>query len=484
MTNPARTRKGRPWVLAAASGILLTLAYPPFALAPVAWVALVPLLIAVDGTSARRAFLLGWLTGAIGSLGVTGHWIFVAARDYFALGPLFAAAFTLGATQLFVGVYFGVFALVTRLAGAGPWRVVLVPASLVAVEYARAHLLSGCPWDLLGHSQTALPLLQVCDLTGVYGLSFLLALVSTALAGIGRRRWPLTIAALAVLGVVAYGRHRIATLPTAADGVRVRLVQGNLPNHERGRPERFDAHLTHYLGLGTDDATLVVWPENAIGFFLAENPSLLARITSRLRNDRSTLLAGAPRAGDRPGTAALYNSAILIDADGVVAAYDKRQLLPFVERLPFHPDDSPYLAGTEPTVFQVGGTPVGALICYEAIFPVPARELVTRGARLLVNISNDSWFEAGAGPAQHYAQTRFRAVENHVPLVRVTNSSISGVFDPAGRELLRLPTRTAVARSITVPLGPADSFYTHHGDVFAITCIALTIATLALRARG
>src|SRR5262249_55668029 len=152
---------------------------------------------------------------------------------------------------------------------------------------------------------------------------------------------------------------------------------------------------------------------------------------------------------DRPGVAALYNSAYLITADGIMETYDKRRLLPLVERFPFRAGDGPYLAGSVPTVFEVDGRPFGVLICYEAIYPELARDLLARGARLLVNISNDSWFEAGAGPEQHYAIARFRAVENHVSLIRVTNGGVSGVIDPWGREIVRLPRGRPLARTVT-----------------------------------
>lgn len=221
-----------------------------------------------------------------------------------------------------------------------------------------------------------------------------------------------------------------------------------------------------------------MWPENAIGFFPAENPELLGGITALLRRDDTALLTGAPRAGDRPGVAAVYNSAYLLTADGVGSVYDKRKLLPFVEQFPLRPADGPFLAGGPPTIFPLAGTQFGVLICYEAIYPELARDEVQRGARVLINLSNDSWFEAGAGPEQHFQLARFRAIENRVSLVRVTNSGISGVIDPAGREIARLPVRTPVAQTVAVPIGSGESFYSRHGDVFALLCVALSAGVL------
>ena len=470
--------------LAIASGLLLAGLYPPFNLAFFGWIALTPLILAVDGARSRTGFFLGWLSGTVGSLAATGYWIFRAAHDYFQLSQAGAAVFAVAVTQLFVSGYFGLFGLTAALVSGRRLRVLLIPALFVASEYARARLLSGCPWELLGHSQHAVTLVQICDLTGVYGLSFLLALVATAATELRRGYAPALAAGLTVLAVLLYGEWRLDDLAHHTDGsINVALVQGNLPNDRRGRPELFSQQLDHYLNLSLRASTphpdLIVWPENAVGFFLETNPGLRQRITDLLHSLNAALIVGAPRAGTRPGVAALHNSAYLVTDAGLAAVYDKRKLLPFVERLPLRPQDGPYLPGAEPTVFVVAGVRLGALICYEAIYPTLARELVQVGAQVLVNISNDSWFEAGAGPQQHYGIARFRAVENHVSLVRVTNSGISGAIDPAGRDIAELPPRVARAQSLTIPVATGGSFYSRHGDVFALGCILASVVALA-----
>jgi apolipoprotein N-acyltransferase len=474
----------RRWALAAGSGVLLTLLYPPFSLSVLGWVALTPLILAVEGATPGAGFVLGWLAGTIGSLGVTGFWMFRAARDYFHLSPLGAAGFTFGINQAFVAMYFGLFGLAATLLPARRWRFLLLPALFVATEYARAHVLTGNPWALLGQSQHSVALIQICDLAGVYSLSFLLALTAAAVAELRRTRIPALVAVVTVVLVVLYGEWRIDTVEMSG-GLQIALVQGNLPNDQRGRPELFSAHLNRYLDLtrrvSAPPPALIIWPENAVGFFPQENPALLEQITTVLQTDHAALLAGAPRAGGRANVAAIYNSAYLFTADGIRGVYDKRVLLPFVERLPLRPEDGPYLPGTAATLLSVANTHFGPLICYEAIYPELARELVGQGAQFLVNISNDSWFEAGAGPEQHYQIARFRAVENHVSLVRVTNSGVSGVIDPLGREIARVPPRQAAALSVTVPIGEGGSFYTRHGDLFAAACVAVSIAALGLR---
>lgn len=471
------------WAWALTSGVFLTLIYPPFDAPVLAWIALAPLFVALEGASPRAGALLGWLTGTLGALGVTGYWIFRAAHDYFGLSAFAALAFTLGVTQLFVSPYFMLFGLLVAVLSPVRWRWLIVPILFVATEYLRAHVLSGNPWALLGHSQTSPLLMGVGSLTGVYGLSFTLALVSAAVVALRHTRVAAVVAGVLVAGVLAYGSWQARSF--ASEPPRrfaVALVQGNLPNAERGLPEHYAEHLDRYVALTQTIAdthpALVIWPENAVGFFPDANPRLLQPLTNWLRTEHTALLTGAPRGAGTQGVATLFNSAYLFTAGGAVATYDKRVLLPFVERFPLRRIDSPFQAGTEATIFSVDRARFGVLICYEAIYPQLARELVNDGAELLVNISNDSWFEAGAGPEQHNQIARFRAVENGVSLVRVTNSGISGAIDPLGRQIARLPEHTALADVVTIPLRAGGSFYTRHGDVFAGACIAFSIAAL------
>ncbi len=469
------------------SGVLLTLLYPPFDAAVLGWVALTPLFLALDGAPPLTAFGLGWLAGTVGSLGVTGHWMFHAAYDYFGVGMPGAIAFTVGVNQIFVSLHFALFGLGAVFLPRRR-RALWLALWFVTTEHVRAHSFGGNPWALLGQSPTALPLLQLVDLTGVYGLTFLLSFSSAALADLPRTRRPALMALVLVSGVLAYGEVRLWQFSRPApDSLAVEIVQANLANGERGRPENFAAHLRQYIDLtrhgATPPANLIVWPENAVGFFPQDNPDLLAPVMEQLRSSGATLVFGAPRAADSgAGSGLLHNSAFVLDSAGALTFYDKRRLLPFVEYMPLRAD-GPYSAGGQPAILNAGGHPFGALICYEALYPELARDLTTRGATFLVNLSNDSWFEAGAGPQQHYAFARLRAIENRVSLVRATNSGISGVIDPSGQELLRLPARAAVAEQVMMPIDPAWSFYRSFGDVFALGCSAMSVVGLLSRRR-
>ncbi len=464
-------------------GVLLTLLYPPFSYAAIGWLALTPLIVALRGATPRQGLWLGWVAGTIGALGVTGYWMYHAANDYFALSPLAAALFTVAINQAFVSVYFMLFGLAATVRRKP--RPLFLAALFVTIEYARAQLFSGNPWAQLGQSQDIPILMQVCDLTGIYGLSFLLAWTAAALADV-RRSWrPLAAAALAVVLVLAYGSWRLQTSVHDAAVVPIGLVQGALPNVERGDPRFFARHLQTYLDLSAaldlPPQALLVWPENAVGFFPAENAPLLVAPREVLRVHDASLLFGAPRASGMEGVAAIFNSAYLLRASGLETVYDKRVLLPFVESTPLRRQDGPYLAGDHVGIFPLASTPTGVLICYEAIYAGLGTEVARNGAGVLVNLSNDSWFESGAGPEQHFQAAKFRAVENHMSLVRVTNSGVSAVVDPNGREILRLPSKQSVARLVAVPVGAGVSFYSLHGDVFAAACIVFVLVALGVQ---
>jgi apolipoprotein N-acyltransferase len=471
-------------LLAALSGVLLSVIYPPHGYWLLGWVALVPLLVALRAVGWRHALALGAVTGTVGGMGVTGWWITAAACDYFGLSPLPGLLFTLGVVLLFVTPAFAVFGLLAARLLDRPGAFIFLPAAFVTCEYARAHL-AGNAWALLGQSVENLALLQVCDLTGVYGLSFLLTWSAHAATVWRRSKAPAAALGLLLAIVFAYGHARVVMIDALPGPSRqVELVQGNVANHERGRPERFAAHLDHYLQLraGDPQPPLILWPEQAIGFFLADNPDLQAAVTRMLAERHAMLLTGAPRSATLDGTAVLFNSAFLLGPDGVIGVYDKRDLLPFVERRLLH-TSGPYQAGDKLGVFSTERGVFGVLICFEAIYSTPARRLRQAGAEWLVNVSNDSWFETGGGALQHLQAVRLRAIEQRWSIVRVTNSGISVIIDPAGRELVRLPERTAIALSATVPSTVTRSPYTSWGDAFAWICVGISLAGLAASLR-
>ena len=281
---------------------------------------------------------------------------------------------------------------------------------------------------------------------------------------------PILAAIIAFCGICGFGAWRLAHATSApVAGVKLRIMQPNLPQDAKFRPENKGWILSHYLALsaraadpdrsGLDDVTVLIWPESAFPFILSRDSRTLAQIGAVLPQD-TVLVTGAAREDDGAGRSASgdarYFNAIQVIASGghILDSYDKVHLVPFGEYLPFQKVfdrlglhqfvhiPGGFEAGERRHLLLVPGLPAAApLICYEAIFPgeaVPAEALAERPG-LLLNVTNDGWFGMTSGPYQHFAQARLRAIEEGLPLIRAANTGISAIVDPYGRVLAELP---------------------------------------------
>ena len=498
--------RGVPLALAVLAGVLHGACFAPLGVWPLAFVALAPLIAVSRGRGALTSLALGWVAGTVAATLAVVPWIAAAARDYFQQGALGAVLFALGVGQLFGALHVAAFgALLPRLGRlrAPTVRVLATAAAWTALELLRARAFTGAPWDLLAHALYARPLwIQTADLGGAFLVSFVLAASSAAVAELLVAPFRQAAAALglaaALLGLSAgYGALRLGSMNDAGGPfVRVALVQGNVPN-----PWRVDAARAEEAFQAFADATrsivplhpdLVVWPENAVSFLLAPNPRFGRATADILGSDGPGLLLGGPRyVADGDGHVRFFNSAYLLDADGEpVMVYDKRHLVPFAEYAPLPrvpwlgwrfdaPGD--YTPGVLPTIFP-DPAPFGVLICFEAIYPELARDLVRHGARFLLNLSNDAWFGTSAGLEQHLAMTVFRAVETRRGLARATNTGVTALVAPSGRIQARFPTGVRGAWVVEVPLRDGLSPYARAGDLFA--WFASLGALVALAAAG
>jgi len=353
-------------------------------------------------------------------------------------------------------------ALAMALWNPGPARVFALAIAFGLAEYARGHVFTGLPWNLIGYGLLpAGPMMQLAALLGVYALSLVAVLLFTAPAaiwsGAGTSKGTATLAGvlLVLLGLgYVWGDRRLAA-PKETTDVRLRIVQANIDQADKWRPENGAEIFADYLDLtraaGLEGIDLVIWPETALPFFLADTSSALDALGDALPSGTS-LLVGAARVvaeRDASGTLAarrVYNSLLLIDDQGFVrTSYDKIHLVPFGEYLPFQDlleslgfmqmtgVRGGFSEGTGPRLLQVPGAPsVRPLICYEIIFP---DEIVAAAERpgWLLNITNDAWFGTSAGPYQHFHQAQVRAVEQGLPVIRAANTGISAVIDPYGR---------------------------------------------------
>ncbi len=491
---------------ASAAGIAYVVACPPYPFAAAAWLIPGLLLVPCRGLRPRRAALCGLVLAAFMGIGVCG-WSFHASLDYFDSNRLWAAGFVALVWFLFGGLEFalacfGYARYAPRLPAAA--RAPFAAWAWAAMEWLRASLFTGMPWELIGHTQyRALALVQIADLGGVYAVSFVMALCSVAVGELVRdaRRTPigalglarrLVPAAALLAATFAYGRVAAARYGETPAGFthRIAIVQGNVSNAFRWQREHMERTLGTYAGLTertrAEKPELVVWPENAVDFYLEREPMLRMQLARAAALAPGGLLVGSPRlAADFEAR----NSAQLLARDGtIVAVYDKQHLVPFAEEglLPIDAavaSEPVYGPGprAEPLASAVGR--LGTMICYEVIFPGLVRDLVRRGAEVLVNLSNDSWLDAGSGAAleQHFSIAVFRAIETRRDLVRAAGSGVSGFVDPLGRVRTTIARDTAGAVVDRVARRAALSPYVRFGDAW-IALFGVAVA-LTLRAR-
>ena len=497
-------------------GALFVLSYvlgtPGYDVPGLPFICLAPFLsLAVSARSVRHAAWRGWIAGTAGSVPLyywIAYTIAVQGKLGWALGGL--AAFLVSA---YVGAYFSAAAaaarrLEDRFGGNGLW---LFPAVWVAAEMARSHLFTGFPWMLLGYSVAgSATLRQAADLAGMAGLSFLLALsgVSVHLAGkrvsegsLKKAAIPLIPAVAAFLFLVLYGRpvFRDPAAPAASiPEVRVAIAQGGIDQSVKWNPGNQMSTLEIY-GILTrmardGGAQVAVWPETAAPFFYGWEAGLSRRLDAIAAGEGIPIVFGAPWYDPAEG-GEYFNSVFHMDERGVVRGrYDKRHLVPFGEYIPLRSvlfflrkltaGEGDFSAGTQPSLFRIGGRPVAASVCYEALFPALIREGVRGGAEWLINVTNDAWFGDTVAPHQHLAMARMRCVEFRRPMVRAANSGISAFIDADGSVAasLGLFRRGVLAAGVRPATG--ETVYAKTGEIFGISCIMITILAFIFPLRG
>jgi len=496
-----RSFLAHPLLHATVSAVLLRLAYPTFDVWLCAWFGLVPLLAGLSGQRPRAAFLTAWLAGSL-LFGLTLYWVVHVSL---------AGTVVL---SLYCGLYVGLFGLGYRFARERfGWvgRCVWAAAFWVCLEYLRGHLLTGFPWALLAYTQTENVLaLQIADIVGAYGVSFLLVFVNVALleviealTGRGPKRGPLLRRAAVLFGVIAlwlgYGAARLYQDPLLSAPLKVAVVQGNIPQDIKWIP-RFSENIFDKYVLLTqiaelkDDPDVIIWPETSFPDYLelGVNDEPLSSLACDIGRP---LLVGAIRLQEER----YFNSALLYVPSGRLAGvYDKLHLVPFGEflpgrrRLPFLAQVVPiedFTPGRQHTVFSLSGERcplmrASVLICFEDIFPEMGAAFVRRGADLLINMTNDGWFEDTASPYQHYQASVFRAVENRVYVVRAANTGISAVIDDAGRQVARAEDATGKPTFVTettagvVYATGRRALYTYFGESFMGLVLFVNLAGL------
>jgi apolipoprotein N-acyltransferase len=552
------------WLLTVLSAALQIVIFPLPGLYWLSWIAVTPLIVAIlrarvpetlqlQLQSQRSAhgrllpagplqgFLLGYLCGILWFAG-TCYWIFDTMHRYGEM-PAPVAALALLLFCMYVGLYHGMFGLLLALVAgsaksktakgavvAGSMRRALAAAPFlwVAVELARTRI-TAFPWELLGYAQTGnFALTRIATLTGVYGLSFEIALVNAVFAAAflvskdappgnrnGRRK--LLLAAACGAAAILQAGQLLHAPPALADRSAI-LVQPNIPILEGSMwtKEYFEQTLRELTAVslhpageqsdaqnagrgngseGNGRLGLIVWPESPSPFY-TNDPLFRDAVSALAKRADKWVVAGAigitPAMHSGGERSQVFNSAALVSPKGEwVARYDKVHLVPFGEYLPFPSlfafaggltkEVGEFQRGTSHTPLDAGGERFGMFICYESIFPDEVRQGPLQGADVLLNISNDGWYGDSGAWKQHLQQTEMRAIENNRWLLSATNTGMTASIDPFGRIVAATPrkVRTALVAPYAITMGTTP--YTRYGDWFAYLCAIISLGALVAR---
>ncbi len=532
------------------SGFLLTAAFPKSELTFLAWIALVPLILNIlhraeeSRSSAfdkkfdnKKAFKSGFIMGLSHFLSLL-YWIVPTISTY-GLLPLFVAFPILLLLAFYLAIYPALFALglswfqstyITPLIAAALW---------VSLEYIRSIFLTGFPWGLIGYSQyNQLNLIQIADITSVYGVSFMVVLTNFVLAKVIMAAisnwyaatkfksdvliWIICLAAM-FGGVIGYGKIRIAEMEKEADKsgkVDISVVQGNIEQVLKWDEAYQESTIEKYCKLSMEAAgadekefshaakpDLIILPETALPFYYGWNKKLSFKFDDCIREAGTSFLIGSPAFKTIDESAKIYdfyNRAYMVNELGVITgSYDKIHLVPFGEYVPF----GKYLSFLGKIIAQAGdfssgdsdsqplevaaklhSSKVGVLICFEIIFPYLSRTTVKNGADILATMTNDAWFGYTSAPKQHFTMSVFRAVENRRAVARAANTGISGFISPTGKVLQTSELFKDTTLTNQVPSMKIETTYTKFGDIFAFICLfaigALFVVNIARNRAG
>ncbi|HSB10325.1 MAG TPA: apolipoprotein N-acyltransferase [Blastocatellia bacterium] len=502
--------------LAIFSGLLLIFAFPDWNLWSLGWVGAAPLIMAViRERKFWRSMVLGLVTGTIFYAG-SSYWVTYSMHNYGGI-PLYLCYGILIVFSATLGVFTGLFAAVLALAAKrfGGWLILSAPIIWAASEWLRLEV-TGMGWNPLGYSQAFQPaVIQIARFGGVYLVSAIMVAASSALVFalvyLERRRGivVLTAAGLIAIATVVYGE----SLRPAGDesgSLSVAVIQPNVPidgpwEDARFVDEMFQSHVSLSeqaiqanggSGASTEARIeLVIWPESPMAFEYDRDPYIQRKLREFTRRNGVYLLLnswGVPASAN--ASDALHNSAILISPSGdKVFEYDKNALVPFGEYIPAR-NWLPFMSrvkalvgdiapGTDVPLAEVDDAKIGSLICFETTRPDLARRMRRDQASALVQISNEAWFGPTSAPRQLLATAIFRAVENDVDVIRATNSGLSARVDTYGiahgeTPLFETAMRTWKIKTNDEARANGVTFYTRHGDVFAVACVVLSLVLL------
>jgi len=486
-------------ILCLLSAVLLALSFPRTSLWPLAWVSLFGFFVAIEGRdfldSFRYGFVFGWIFFFI-----TQYWINNSISRYGGM-PLIASLAVVALLCAYESIYIALFAGFSSFAlkRGHSVDIIFISALWVALEYLRGLLFTGFPWSLLGYSQTnILPLMQVVDITGIFGVSFLIVLGNLIIyvsitKGFTLKKLFLPI--LIIFVALVYGSVRYYSINSKKPSktIKIAVVQPNIDQSKKWNKEYKEKNLELLFRL-TDNLLqkkpeLVIWPETALPFYYGLESFWSKKLNDFIKNKKIILLTGAAVVRDIKKVNGYYkyilsNSAILFYTNGnLMGSYDKIHLVPFGEYVPLKKilffvkrlveGIGDFKRGDKYTIFEINGKRFFVIICYEVIFPSLVSSF--EDVDFIVNITNDAWFGSSSGPYQHAEIARVRAIEMRRPLIRVANSGISEVVDITGRILTKTKLNERAIEVVKVPLRDSEeSIYKKIGDLFSYIMLLIS----------
>lgn len=447
-------------LVAALAGASVTLALAPFDLKPLVLLGPALLYLIQRYQSTRHCLFSGYCFG-LGFWGAGVSWVYVSIHTYgnasAPLAALLTALFVLALALLFALQGW----LFAQLARRAQQRWLIFTALWVGFEWLRSWLLTGFPWLYLGYAALDTPLQRWAPLFGVWWLAVILLLLATAAArALADRQWlPLLPGVLLAAGSLLLPQHW--TRPSDAPALKVALVQPNIAQLQKWRPEQLTPILRRQIRLSRrhPEADLLIWPETAIPATFARAAPLLGPFLDQLDRRGTALISGflyVEADPDTPSGQRFYNSLGVFSAGS--GLYHKQRLVPFGEYVPFEqqlrglidffdlPMSNFSLPHENTDPLQLGELRLAPAICYEIAYPQRVARL-GRDSQLLLTVSNDTWFGRSIAPEQHLQIARMRALENGRWLLRATNNGYTALIDPRGRVRGQAPLDRATTLS-------------------------------------
>lgn len=478
------------------SSFLLISAFPKINLSFLVWIALVPFLIKViKAKNSAESFKIGLIFGTIFFYGCQ-YWIYHSINFYGNISFLTSLSIVL-LLCLYEGLYIGIFAvLLNRIHHKTKFPITLTaPILWINLEYLRGILFTGFPWSMLGHTlYQSLYLIQICDITGVYGLTFLIMLSNSIIALFfynhsinNKKTLELFISAasfiILIIIVIIYSQEKINFYASKKGSpLTVSIIQPSIEQDKKWDPQYQSDVMKIYKELTLsslkDKPDLIIWPETSLPFLYGTDKELTDNFNEFQKTLNTYLLFGSILIRQISAENFKYsNSAILLSPAGkIVYVYDKIHLVPFGEYVPMSdvlffvdklvPSIGTFVQGKRYVTAQSEIDNFATLICYEIIFPNLVRKFYQQNNNFIVTITNDAWFGTTSGPYQHFIISIFRAIENRKSLIRAANTGISGIIDPTGKiiKITNLFNKTILTNKIYK--NSDKTFYTIYGDIF------------------